>query len=129
MNRSGKSSVCDARQKINRNAGDARQMLRTRQQNQNSNMRDARFKIRAKKFQPLKQELIKINSSTSRLSNSKAKNAALPGRTITNSTTPRSHQGAVFKQRPASKTSMSGFISVQGGKVTRVCVCKGKSIV
>ena len=105
----------DARQKISRNYQDARQLLKQRQTNKKEPVHDARFKIRAKKFQPLRKEILKIKSSSS-----SKKPGSLPGRTISNkraSTAVPERRNSLQKKRTNfSGESMSGFISVENGK-------------
>ena len=100
----------DARHKIKGNVQDARQLLKNRQtQGKFANTQDARFKIRAKKFQPIKQELLKIKSTEKSLSK-----PFLPGRTITN----KQAGATTFSRLQKSKmnTTAPGLVSVSGGK-------------
>ena len=109
-------SKVDARKKISRNFQDARQLLKQRKHIPKTSLaQDARFKIRAKKFQPLKREMMKIKSATS---NKTSRSTALPGRTIMNKEAAiRSNRASRARIEPINDPSaMSGFISLKGGK-------------
>ena len=108
-------SKVDARKNISAKFQDARQLLKMRKQNPKSSVvHDARFKIRAKKFQPLKQEMLKIKFSGS----SKAA-LALPGRTIMNKGfAGLTNRAALskFEHKIADPSPRSSFVSVRNGK-------------